>query len=218
MLKIKNLSKKYYKDRQIIDVLNNINLEIACGELVAIQGPSGCGKTTLLLIAGGLLHPDEGNIFFNSVDIWSQTFEKRAAIRAENFGFVFQQYHLIPYLTVFESILVPDLAIKNKKDHNIAFELIERFGLSHRKTHIPAELSAGEKQRTALARAMIHRPPLILADEITGNLDEYNATIVIEALKTYTLKGGMVLYVTHDSGKAKFADRVIKFDKGKLTS
>ena len=212
MLKMTQISKSFQKGKGEINVLSEINLDLRPGELIAVQGASGCGKTTLLLIAGGLLHPDQGNVLFNQEDLYSKNSEERAIFRARNFGFVFQQYHLIPYLTVLENILIPDLAVKDKTSHHQALDLIENFGLSQRKSHTPGELSAGEKQRTALARAMMHAPDLIFADEITGNLDAQNTAIVIQALKKFTQDGGMVLFVTHDLNAAKCADRIVEIE------
>lgn len=216
MLEIKNIVKKFRKADNLVEVLNDVNLKVLPGEFVAVQGASGCGKTTLLLITGGLLHPSEGNIIFEREDIYNKSSEERAAFRAENFGFVFQQYHLVPYLTTLENILLPGLAMRSEGDFQKAEYLIDEFGLSHRKTHMPGELSAGEKQRTSLARAMLHSPKVLFADEITGNLDDENSTIVINALKKFTKKGGMVLFVTHDFEKAKAADRVVKIENNKL--
>lgn len=217
MLEIINIIKSFRKADNLVEVLNDVNLEVLPGEFVAVQGASGCGKTTLLLIAGGLLHPSEGNIIFEREDIYNKSSEERATFRAENFGFVFQQYHLVPYLTTLENILLPGLAMRSEGDFQKTEYLIDEFGLSHRKTHMPGELSAGEKQRTSLARAMLHSPKVLFADEITGNLDEENSTIVINALKNFTEKGGMVLFVTHDIEKAKLADRVVKIENSKLT-
>jgi putative ABC transport system ATP-binding protein len=217
MLLIKDLEKNYRKGSAEISVFRHLNLEVQPGEMVAVQGPSGCGKTTLLLIAGGLLHPSGGRVTFNQYDIYSIKAEERNEIRAQQFGFVFQQYHLIPYLSVMENILIPDLTEHSINHRKQAEKLIEGLGLTHRMAHIPAELSAGEKQRTALARALLHSPLLILADEITGNLDEQNAAMVMQTLRDYTDGGKMVLYVTHDSRATAFADQVLKIKNGSLT-
>ncbi len=217
MLEFKNIQKSFKKADTSIEVLNGINLEVDTREFVAVQGASGCGKTTFLLIAGGLLHPNDGRIFFDGEDLYSKNSEERAAFRAERFGFVFQQYHLVPYLTTLENILLPGLAMRSEDDYQKATDLLDEFGLSHRKSHMPGELSSGEKQRTSLARALLHSPEVLFADEITGNLDEENSTIVINVLKDFTKKGGMVLFVTHDMERAKSADRVVKIENSKLT-
>ncbi len=216
MLEFKNIFKSYRKADDQIKVLNGVNMEVHPGEFIAVQGASGCGKTTLLLIAGGLLHPNDGQVFFDRENLYLKGSEERATFRAKNFGFVFQQYHLVPYLTTLENVLLPTLAMSSEDDYEKATNLIDEFGLSHRRTHMPGELSAGEKQRTSLARALLHSPKVLFADEITGNLDEENSTVVINALKSFTEDGGTVLFVTHDIERAKSADRVVKIEKGML--
>jgi ABC-type lipoprotein export system ATPase subunit len=216
MLEFKNIFKSYKKTDNQIEVLNGVNLEVHPGEFIAVQGASGCGKTTLLLIAGGLLHPNEGQVYFDRENLYLKGSEERAIFRAENFGFVFQQYHLVPYLTTIENILLPGLAMRSDNDDQKAINLIDEFGLSHRKSHMPGELSAGEKQRTSLARALLHSPKVLFADEITGNLDEENSTIAINVLKNFAKEGGTVLFVTHDMERAKSAHRIVKIENGKL--
>jgi len=216
MLELNNITKRFDKGDDQIDVLNGVNLKVNSGEFIAVQGASGSGKTTLLLIAGGLLHPNNGKIFFNNEDIYLMNSAELARFRALNFGFVFQQYHLVPYLSTVENVLLPGLALRLENDHQRAIDLIEMFGLSHRQHHMPGELSVGEKQRTSLARALLHSPKILFADEITGNLDEDNSDIVINALKTYTDGGGTVLFVTHDMIRAKSADRIVKIENCKL--
>jgi ABC-type lipoprotein export system ATPase subunit len=216
MLELNNITKRFNKDGDQIDVLNGVNLQVNSGEFIAVQGASGSGKTTLLLIAGGLLHPNNGKLFFNNEDIYLMNSAELARFRALHFGFVFQQYHLVPYLSTLENILLPGLALRLENDHKRAIDLIEIFGLSHRQYHMPGELSVGEKQRTSLARALIHSPKILFADEITGNLDEDNSDIVMHALKTYTDNGGTVLFVTHDKIRATSADRIVTIENCKL--
>jgi putative ABC transport system ATP-binding protein len=216
MLELINITKGFNKGKNQIDVLNGVNLQANSGEFIAVQGASGSGKTTLLLIAGGLLHPNNGKVYFNKEDLYLKKSEGRAIFRALNFGFVFQQYHLVPYLTTLENILLPGLAFRSEYDNQKAINLIEEYGLSHRKNHTPGELSAGEKQRTSLARALLHSPKILFADEITGNLDEDNSTIVINALKKFRDGGGIVLLVTHDIIRAKSADRIVKIENCRL--
>ena len=216
MLELRDISKKFSKLSKEIEVLNGVKLSLDQGEFVAVQGPSGCGKTTLLLIAGGLLNPDRGTIFLDGEDIYLKNSDQRASLRAHNFGFVFQQYHLIPYLTILENILLPSLALSKHNITTRAFELMEKFGLTERTNHIPGELSAGEKQRTSLARAMLCNPRILFADEITGNLDDDNSGIVINVLREFAKEGGSVLFVTHDHDMARSADRVMHLVNGKL--
>lgn len=215
MLEINNITKLYKKEDQDIYALDNFSLSVKKGEFYAIHGPSGCGKTTLLLTIGGLLKPDNGEIQINGSSIYKLPIEKRAAFRAENIGFVFQQYHLIPYLNVVENIKVPAIAMGNKPDEKRISQLIDILGLQNRMKHTPAELSAGEKQRTALARALLFNPTILLADEITGNLDEANVAIVMNTLAEYKKNGGTILLVTHDKSLGTKADKLLYLKDGK---
>jgi len=216
MIQIENVTKTYEKGASTVTALDNVSFSAGEGEFVVVKGASGCGKTTLLLTAGGLLHPQKGHIFVNAQNIYDLTPEKRAEFRAENIGFVFQQYHLIPYLSVIENVNVPSLARNSEIASERAVELIESLGLKDRMHHTPAELSAGEKQRTALARAMLYNPRIILADEITGNLDHENASIVLRKLSEFTKSGGTVLLVTHDEKAFAYADRIIEMANGRI--
>jgi ABC-type lipoprotein export system ATPase subunit len=208
MLVLDKVVKTYAKDGRRITALASIDLAAGPGEFVALQGPSGSGKTTCLLVAGGLLHPDTGKVLVDGRDLYTMSRNELAVFRSENVGIVFQQYHLIPYLSVLENILAAE-AVQGRRDAGPrGRELAEKFGLGHRLDHTPAELSSGEKQRTALARAFLFRPKVVLADEITGNLDQTNTEIVLGHLKEYVKTGGTVLLVTHDCDIAGRADRV----------
>ena len=208
MLVIEGVSKTYSRGDQTITALASVDLTVGEGEFVSLQGPSGSGKTTCLLIAGGLLNPDSGRVRLDGQDLLAMTRDRLASFRARNIGFVFQQYHLIPYLNVLENILAPEVAQGRGDSRARGRALAEQFGLEHRLDHLPAELSSGEKQRTALARALLFRPTVLLADEITGNLDLANAQIVLGHLKEYASAGGSVLLVTHDAEIASHAVRV----------
>ena len=217
MLEIHNLSKYYNGPKGIIRALEDVTIQIRDGEFVAVQGPSGCGKTTLLLAAGGLLAPTEGRIVMNEEhDPYRMSPDERARFRAKNIGFVFQQFHLIPYLTVLENVLAPSLALPKPENRKRAHDLIARFNMTDRIDHVPAELSTGERQRTALARALFNNPKLLLADEPTGNLDDENAVIVLAAFSEFARSGGAVLLVTHDNTIAGLADRVIHLKNGNI--
>jgi putative ABC transport system ATP-binding protein len=208
MLQLERVAKTYAKGSRRITALAPIDLTVRVGEFVAIRGTSGSGKTTCLLIAGGLLRPDTGRALIDSCDLYAMTRNQLAAFRSQNIGFVFQQYHLIPYLSVLENILAPE-AVQGRTDgQGRGRALAEQFGLEHRLGHTPAELSSGEKQRTALARALLFRPKVVLADEITGNLDHVHAQVVLGYLREYADTGGSVLLVTHDREIARQADRV----------
>jgi ABC-type lipoprotein export system ATPase subunit len=202
------VAKTYPNGSRVVTALASIDLTVGAGEFVAVQGPSGSGKTTCLLIAGGLLRPDSGRALLDGHDLHAMGRNQLAAFRSQNIGFVFQQYHLIPYLSVLENILAPEAARGRTNNQARGRALAGQFGLDHRLDHTPAELSSGEKQRTALARALLFRPRILLADEITGNLDRVNAQIVLGYLREYVKTGGSVLLVTHDREIASRADRV----------
>jgi ABC-type lipoprotein export system ATPase subunit len=216
MLEFKNVSKLFNGTRGKVTALKGISFSVRPGELLAVRGPSGCGKTTLLLTAGGLLRPSEGQISLDGQDPYALSPEMRSRLRARTIGFVFQQFHLIPYLTVRQNIMTASLAVPQKEASQRAEQLISRFGLEDRADHVPARLSTGERQRTALARALLNEPKIILADEPTGNLDEDNAQTVFGYLSQYVSGGGCVLLVTHDSGAAAHATRSLKMSQGQL--
>jgi putative ABC transport system ATP-binding protein len=211
---LKNISKQYHTKNGTIHALTTINLNINKGELVALRGASGCGKSTILLIAGGLLEPNSGKAEICGNSIYDVSPSQRAAFRAQKIGFVFQQFHLIPYLNVIDNIRAPGLATGKDASKNRALELAERFGLHARFRHLPSELSTGERQRTALARAIYNNPEVILADEPTGNLDTNNSQLILTCLKEFSRAGGSVLLVTHDDKASEFADRIIHIENG----
>jgi len=210
MLDIVNIGKTYHGG---VTALAGVSLRVTAGEFVAVRGPSGCGKTTLLLSAGGLLRPDAGRVVVDGHDVYALSAERRARFRAATIGVVVQQFHLVPYLSVLDNVLSAALALPLVDARNRAKQLLERFGLAHRGHHVPAELSTGERQRTALARALLHRPKLLLADEPTGNLDADNGRLVLAALADHAKAGGAVLLVTHDSQAASHAQRIVTFGR-----
>jgi len=214
MLDIRGLTKRYQGSADgrpaVVTALDDVSVSVAAGEYVAVQGPSGCGKSTLLLAAGGLLAPSAGSVSFNGQDVYALTPEARARWRAESIGFVFQQFQLIPYLSVADNVLAPTLAQPLADGRARALALLQRFGLTHRHDHVPAALSTGEQQRVALARALLHRPRLLLCDEPTGNLDDDSARAVWECLAEFHRGGGAILLVTHDAGAAAKTQRVVR--------
>jgi ABC-type lipoprotein export system ATPase subunit len=209
MLNIDNVRKTYRTARGDVTPLDGLSLSVRAGEFAAVCGPSGCGKTTLLLVVGGLLHPDSGTVRVGGSDLYQMSPEARARFRAANIGFVFQQFHLIPYLSVLENVLAAALAAPLPDARERGLTLLRHFGLAHRQDHVPAQLSTGERQRTALARALLHRPKLLLADEPTGNLDEDSGRLVLRHLADYANDGGAVLLVTHDPRAAEFTGRIV---------
>jgi ABC-type lipoprotein export system ATPase subunit len=216
MLEFKNVSKWFNGSQGKVTALREVSFSVQPGELLAVRGPSGCGKTTLLLTAGGLLRPSAGQVSVAGQDPYELGPEQRCQLRARTTGFVFQQFNLIPYLSVRQNILTASLAMPGEKASERASRLISHFGLEDRAHHVPSQLSTGEKQRTALARALLNEPKVILADEPTGNLDEDNAEIVLGYLSQYVKDGGCVLLVTHDARAAAHATRTVQMTQGSV--
>ena len=215
-LLLRGISKGFNGPHGAVPVLDHITLELPAGSISAIRGASGSGKTTLLLIAGGLLRPDHGTVQLGDADLYAQRPARRAALRAAGIGFVFQQFHLLPYLNVRDNILVPALTGDAAALRPRALALAEQFGLSHRLDHRPAALSTGERQRVAFARALLRQPRVLLADEPTGNLDQENAAVVLRHLDEFAQAGGAVLLATHDPRAAALATRRWRLERGQL--
>ncbi len=201
VLKMERVTKTFRpRGRGEVVALTDLSLTLEAGSFKVVCGPSGSGKSTLLLTAGGLLKPDSGTVRVNGTDLYRLSPERRARFRATTIGFVFQQFHLIPFLHVLGNVMAPSLALPNRNNTEAkARELIGIFGLEHRLDHPPSELSVGERQRVALARALMNDPAMILADEPTGNLDEENAAAVLRHLHDFASRGGAVLLATHDT-------------------
>lgn len=216
MLQAQGLTKTYGRGDKAVRALDGVTLAARAGELVLVRGPSGCGKTTLLLVLGGLLAPDEGTVEIAGKNPFTLPSLERARLRASQIGFVFQQFYLVPYLSVRDNILCASLGLGGTVDEKQADRLIEGLNLVSRRKHLPGELSTGEKQRVALARAMFNRPPLLLADEPTGNLDEENASAVVASLRKYAEEGGTALMVTHDPRWEAQAHRIIRMEYGRI--
>jgi len=216
VLEVKDITKTYRGPNGPVQALDGVSIRVERGEFVSVQGPSGCGKTTLLLAAGGLLAGDGGEVRIDGEDPYALGPDARARFRAGKVGFVFQQFHLVPYLSVLDNILSPTLALQSADARQRAMQLIEHFGLADRMHHTPGELSTGERQRTALARALLNGPGLLLADEPTGNLDGDSARDVLDYLAEFARNGGAVLLVTHDDRAADYAQRTVRLVKGKV--
>lgn len=216
MVRLENASKTYQTRHGQVRALDKVRLHINEGEFVVIRGPSGSGKTTLLLSIGGMLRPTEGQVFIKNSDIYTMSKRQRAKFRAENIGFVFQLFHLVPYLNVIENVLLPVGVGRVQHGQVDAKKLLDRLKLMERMFHKPAELSAGEKQRTAIARAMLKNPKIILADEPTGNLDPENSEEIILHLAEFHSSGGTVIVVTHGKAVDQYAGRVIYLEKGHI--
>ncbi|MCD4770443.1 MAG: ABC transporter ATP-binding protein [Bacteroidales bacterium] len=213
MVQLDNVTKVYQKKHSSITALNAFNLQVKRGEFVVIQGPSGSGKTTLLLTIGGMLKPTSGIVTVKGNDIYALTEKNRTKFRAEKIGFVFQLFHLLPYLSVYENIILPDGVVANRTSRTEVEEILDRLRLTDRAYHKPGELSVGERQRTAIARALLNGPEILLADEPTGNLDSENAARVMDYFAGFHNNGGTVILVTHGNEAEQYADRTIYLKK-----
>ncbi|MHC4441387.1 MAG: ABC transporter ATP-binding protein [Planctomycetota bacterium] len=216
MVHLQKVSKVFRTRGGQVRALDEVNLDVQQGQFLVIRGQSGSGKTTLLLTIGGMLSPTSGIVSVDGCDIYTMGTRQRAGFRADNIGFVFQMFHLVPYLTVIENVVLSVQGSSKKNVRTEAGELLERLGLSARGHHKPPELSAGERQRVAIARATLSRPKIILADEPTGNLDPQNAAQVVEGLAMFHRSGGTVIVVTHGTPADKYADRIIRLKDGRI--
>lgn len=200
LLEIKNVSKSFDMKGSSLLVIDNFNFSADKGDLIALTGPSGAGKSTLLHIIGGLDKPTKGSIIFNDIDIYSMKESELNIYRGKNMGFVFQFHYLLEDFTALENIMIPMLihGAGKQEAEKRAEDLIKSVGLYERKNHYPSELSGGEQQRIAVARALSNKPEIILADEPTGNLDKANSLAVLEILKEQADNGVCVIIVTHD--------------------
>ncbi|MFM9068413.1 MAG: ABC transporter ATP-binding protein [Planctomycetota bacterium] len=216
---VEHLSKEYVTRAEPLVILRDVNVRVTAGQSVAIVGPSGSGKSTLLQILGTLDQPTSGQVRIDGRDPFSLADLQLAQFRNRTFGFVFQEHHLLPQLTVLENVLVPALAsgTPTREQQNRAQELLARVGLRERLHHRPAELSGGERQRVALARALLLKPPILLADEPTGNLDRTNAQAVGRLLGELQQAEKMTLIVvTHSAELASLMGRQMTINEGKL--
>ena len=220
MIKLEHVSRLYPAQAQAsgtaIRALDDFSLHVERGEWVAIMGPSGSGKSTLVNLIGCLDRPTSGEIWLDGENVASVSSNELNRVRAEKIGFVFQQFHLIPYLTALENVMLAQY-FHSVTDESQAIEALKRVGLADRLEHLPANLSGGEQQRVAIARALINQPKLILADEPTGNLDEANEEIVINIFRELHKSGHTILMVTHDVDIARNASRRIELTHGHLT-
>lgn len=212
-----NLTKVYGKDDAAVTAVDHVDLCINKGVFTAIVGASGSGKSTLLHLLGGVDTPTEGQVIIEGKNIYDLNDEKRSILRRRKIGFIFQNYNLIPVLTVRENIIMPVLLDGNKVNEKEVDELIERLGLTDRKNYLPNQLSGGQQQRVAIGRALVNKPEIIIADEPTGNLDKKNSeeTMALLTKAVKDMKQTLIL-VTHEMDIAAMADRIIHFEDGRI--
>jgi putative ABC transport system ATP-binding protein len=219
MLEVRGLTKSYRSGNDTLTVVKDISFALAAGASCAIVGPSGSGKTTLLGLCAGLDLPNSGEVLLDGTSLGSLDEDGRARVRNDIVGFVFQTFQLLPTLTALENVMVPLELRGGNHARDQAVDLLKRVGLGERLTHYPAQLSGGEQQRVAMARAFINRPKILFADEPTGNLDSETGNLVIENLFALNAEAGTTLVlVTHDLELAKRAQRIIRLKGGAVVS
>jgi putative ABC transport system ATP-binding protein len=215
---LNSVSKHYGQGQGRVSALYRACLSVANGEFLAVMGPSGSGKSTLLSVLGGLNTPDSGKYVVDGIDIYSLSSDQRADFRREYLGFVFQNFNLLPYLTLQENTMLP-LATKrlDKKDKlELSAQALERVGLGGKLRRLPSQISGGEQERTAVARALVNQPPLLLADEPTGNLDAKTSGEIMELLAKLNHEGMTILMVTHSPECASHAQRIVRMQDGRI--
>jgi putative ABC transport system ATP-binding protein len=220
LIELKRLSKIYESGEERVTALGEVSLNIERGEFISVMGPSGSGKSTLLTILGGLNHPTEGEVVVDEIPIYKLPLEKLADFRREYLGFIFQSFQLIPYLTVIENVMLP-LAITEKSNQeqlNRAEEILEKIGLKEKRKRLPDQLSGGEQERVAIARALVNSPPILLADEPTGNLDSKTGREIMELFKSLNDEGQSIVMVTHNPESMAFSSRTIHLRDGKVVN
>ena len=218
LIKIHNLLKIYGGGEEEVLALVDLNLNIERGEFISITGPSGSGKSTLLTILGGLNHPTKGEVVVDEIPIYQLPMEKLADFRREYLGFIFQSFQLIPYLTVIENVMLP-LAITEKSNREqviMAEEMLGKMRLKGKGKRLPDQLSGGEQERVAIARALVNSPPILLADEPTGNLDTKTGREIMELFKSLNGEGQTIVMVTHNPENVAYSSRSVHLRDGKV--
>lgn len=220
MIQVDDLVKQYGNGETGVVAVQGIRFEIQSGELIAIMGESGSGKSTLLAMMGALNTPTSGKYHVDEIDVYALGQEERADFRRKYLGFVFQSFHLIPYLTVQENVMLPlaPVKMKGKIKRAMADEAIARVGLAGKGHRLPSQISGGEQERVAIARAIVNHPPILLADEPTGNLDTKTGREIMDLLQTLNAEGMTIVMVTHNPENAQFAHRIIQLKDGQVQS
>jgi len=218
-IKAENLVKHYGTGDGLVQAVRGITFEIEEGEFVAVMGESGSGKSTLLSMMGALNTPTEGNFLVDDIDIYNLSRDQRADFRREFLGFVFQSFNLIPYLTLSENVMLPLVTVKAKSSTKkaMAREALDRVGLGDMVHRLPSQISGGEQERVAVARAIVNNPPILLADEPTGNLDSKTSGDIMGLLKKLNTEGMTIIMVTHSEESARSARRILRIVDGHLT-
>ena len=219
-LSAKNLAKVYGNGDAAVTAISDMNFTIGSGEFVGIMGESGSGKSTLLSVMGAMNAPSSGNFVVDEIDIYRLKSEKRADFRREFLGFIFQSFHLVPYLTVLENVMLPLSIIKasKKKKREMAQAALVSVALDTKGHRLPNQISGGEKERVAIARAIVNQPPILLADEPTGNLDTKTSQEIMGLLRKLNQEGMTIVMVTHSPVCAEYAGRVLQISDGRLVS
>jgi putative ABC transport system ATP-binding protein len=218
LIDLRKVGKSYNSGGVPVSALRSVDLQIEEGEMVAIMGPSGSGKSTLLTLLGAMNPPSSGTVLIDTIDVYALSGEKRADFRHEYLGFVFQQQHLVPYLTALENVMLP-MAISrrsHREQSSMAQAALERVGLGNKASRLPGQLSGGEQERVAIARAVVNEPPVVLADEPTGCLDTETGIEVMELLRTLNGEGLTVLVVTHNPDNTRFVGRTVSLRDGRI--
>lgn len=218
LIKVLNVSKVYQGGEGTVQALRNINLEVSEGQFLALLGPSGSGKSTLLSVLGGLNPPTEGEVIIDEISVYDLDDERRADFRHEYVGFVFQQYQLIPYLTALENVMLP-LAItqySEKEQKEMAQNVLEKVGLGKKSMRLPNQLSGGEQNRVAIARAIVNEPAILFADEPTGSLDSKTAREILELFQSLNHGGQTIIMVTHNLENVAYVSRSVYIRDGRI--
>jgi putative ABC transport system ATP-binding protein len=218
LIEIKKLNKTYESGEERVKALVDVDLKIERGEFISVMGPSGSGKSTLLTILGGLNHPTKGDVAVDGIPIYKLPLEKLADFRREYLGFIFQSFQLIPYLTVIENVMLP-LSITqrtHREQVKMAEEILEKIGLAGKARRLPDQLSGGEQERVAIARALVNSPPILMADEPTGNLDSKTGKEIMDLFKSLNEEGQTIVMVTHNPENTSFSTRTISLKDGRL--
>jgi putative ABC transport system ATP-binding protein len=217
-LKMDQIVKTYGGGDSAVNALDGINLSIEPGEFVAVMGESGAGKSTLLSVMGAMNTPSKGHYQVDDIDVYALNSDQRADFRREYLGFVFQSFHLVPYLTVIENVMLPIATVRMPaaKKRSAAMDALSQVGVDSKAKRLPSQISGGEKERVAVARAIVNNPPILLADEPTGNLDSQNSTEMMNLLGNLNQNGTTVIMVTHSVACASYARRVLQVKDGRL--